>query len=94
MVDGKKPHDEPHDEPKEKGYFYFVDSTRYETDQPKLTGAMIKAKVPNCPAGYSLVLEGHGNDPDQVIADETSVSLEKDKGPRRFFLQPPATFGA
>jgi hypothetical protein len=74
-------------------FFYFVDHTKYETDQASLTGAQIKARIPNFDHSYSLFLEEHGTGQDQLIADETVVSLEKDKGPRRFFTVPPATFG-
>jgi hypothetical protein len=76
-----------------KGYFYFVDGVRYETDQSTITGALIKAKIPSFDPSYALVLEGVGNDPDQQITDETVVSLEKDHGPRRLHTVPPAAFG-
>jgi len=77
---------------KEK-YFYFVGNDKYETDLPELTGAQIKARVPNLDPTFQLSLEGHGNDPDRLIADDEVVSLEKDKGPVRFTLVPPANFG-
>lgn len=73
--------------------FFFVDNVKYETDQTTLTGAQIKALIPNFDPSYSLFLEGPGDDPDQPISDDTSVSLEKEKGPRRFYTVPPATFG-
>ena len=78
--------------PDEK-FFYFVDNVRYETDHKSLTGAQIKAKIPNFDPAYSLFLEEPGDDPDRLITDETTVSLEKEKGPRRFYTVPPATFG-
>jgi hypothetical protein len=74
-------------------YFYFVDNTKYETDQPTLTGALIKAKIANFDPSYALFLEGVGKDPDQQITEETVVSLEKDHGPRRLYSVPPAAFG-
>lgn len=73
--------------------FFFVDTVKYETDQTTLTGAQIKALIPNFDPSYSLFLEGPGDDPDQPIADDTSVPLEKEKGPKRFYTVPPATFG-
>lgn len=73
--------------------FFFVDGQKYETDETTLTGAQIKARVPNLDPSFSLFLEGHGNDPDRLIGDDESISMEKDKGPRRFFTAPPATFG-
>lgn len=78
---------------KPKDFFYFVDNVKYETEHSSLTGAQIKAQIPNFDPNYGLFLEGPGNEPDQQIADDMSVSLEKDKGPRRFFTVPPTTFG-
>ena len=78
---------------KREKIFYFVDNVKYETDQSTLTGTQIKAKIPNFDNAYGLFLEGHGNDPDQPINDDTSISLDKEKGPRRFYSVPPTTFG-
>lgn len=74
-------------------YFYFVGNDKYESDLPALTGAQIKAKIPNLDPTLQLSLEGHGNEPDRIIADSESVSLEKEHGPLRFTLVPPANFG-
>jgi len=76
-----------------RNYYYFVNHDRYETDQPELTGAQIKARIPNLEPGTGLVLEGHGQDPDRQIADDELVRLDTDRGPARFTLVPPATFG-
>jgi hypothetical protein len=77
-------------------YDYFVGKDKYETDQASLTGAMIKAKIPNYPAGYILVLEGDGGQKDTVIADDQSVEIAPGHGHgvRHFVLQPPTNFGA
>jgi hypothetical protein len=74
-------------------YFFFVDNAKYDSDLPALTGAQIKAKVPNWDPAYGLLLEGHGNEPDRLISDTETVSLEKEQGPRRFTRVPPASFG-
>jgi hypothetical protein len=74
-------------------FFFFVDNVRFETDQHFLTGAQIKAKVPDWPAGYGLMLEGHGHEPDRLISDDEWVDLAE-HAPRRFTRVPPATFGA
>lgn len=74
-------------------WFFFVDNHKIETDQPALTGVQIKAKVPGWPAGYGLMLEGHGQDPDAIVADEQLVSLGKDPGPLHFTSVPPASYG-
>lgn len=84
---------QPNDEKREK-YFYFVDNVKYESDLPSLTGAQIKARVPNWEPSFGLSLEGHGHDPDRLIGDNDVVSLEKEHGPKRFFRVPPANFGA
>jgi hypothetical protein len=78
--------------PAEK-FFYFVDGVRYDSDLEVLTGAQIKARIPNFDHALVLMLEGTGKDPDTIVTDDTSVSLAKDHGPRRFFTTPPATFG-
>lgn len=80
------------DRPAEK-YFYFVDGVRYESDQEVLTGAQIKARIPNFDNTLVLMLEGAGNEPDTIVTDDMSISLAKEHGPRRFFTTPPATFG-
>jgi len=78
---------------KDAKFFYFVDGTKYNWDQPSITGAQIKAQVPNFDPSFALFLDAPGDDPDQLVTDQTSISLEKEKGPKRFFTVPPATFG-
>lgn len=75
-----------------KTYHFFVNGVKYETDQAKLTGLQIKARVPNWDANHDLVLEGHGDAADQVIADETVVRLDVTPA-RRFSSVPKANFG-
>ncbi|MGY4382264.1 hypothetical protein ACVWZ3_009903 [Bradyrhizobium sp. i1.3.6] len=58
-----------------------------------MTGLQIKARVADWDPSHDLVLEGHGNDPDRIIADGESVPLDKDKGPLRFSSAPKANFG-
>ena len=78
-----------------KEFEFFVDGVRYTTDQAALTGAQIKAKVPDWPAGYGLMLDPRGpHEEERLIGDNDVVSLEKDHGPARFTRVPPATFGA
>lgn len=83
----------PEEHRHEDKFFYFVDGVKYETDQETVTGALIKAKIPNFDHSYALFLETTGGGPDQLVTDDTSVSLEKEHGPRRFYTVPPATFG-
>jgi hypothetical protein len=83
----------PEEHRHEDKFFYFVDGVKYETDQETVTGALIKAKIPNFDHSYGLFLETAGGGPDQLITDDTSVSLGKEHGPRRLYTVPPATFG-
>jgi hypothetical protein len=57
-------------------YTYFFDGEKFESDSANTTGALIKVKLPESKRTYALYLEGHGNDPDTLINDDTSVSLE------------------
>jgi hypothetical protein len=74
-----------------KKHHYFVDNDKFDTDDSTTTGALIKIRLPETKRSYSLYLEGHGNDPDQLVNDDTSVSL--DKGTKHFYTVPPASFG-
>lgn len=74
-------------------FFYFVDHRRYEWEHSTITGAQIKARIPDFDPTFSLFLENPGPEPDQLIADDTSISLRNEHGPRRFYTAPPATFG-
>lgn len=80
---------------KKPKYFYFVGEKKYESDDATITGAQIKARIVDLEPGTGLSLEGHGNDPDQMIGDADTVSLEigHGHGPLHFTLVPPATFG-
>jgi hypothetical protein len=69
------------EKPSEK-YFYFVDGQKFESDKEFTAGAIIKSRLPEAKRGYALYLEGHGNDADQLINDDTSIPLEKEKGPK------------
>lgn len=87
----KKPDDDGKD--KGKPFTFFVNGTKYQTEERTLTGAQIKAFVPNWNPDHELVLEGHGNDPDRPIPDSESVPLDKDKAPPRFSAVPKANYG-
>ncbi len=76
-----------------KKYIFFVDNKKYETTKSNLTGAEIKAMITDFDPNYALYLESPGDDPDELIQDSTSISLDTDKGPRRFYTVPPANFG-
>jgi hypothetical protein len=79
--------------PKAETYTFFVSGVKYETDQAVLTGLQIKARVQDWDPTHDLILEGQGQDPDRIIADDEPVSLEKEHGPKRFSAAPKASFG-
>ncbi|MFC3068925.1 multiubiquitin domain-containing protein [Phenylobacterium soli] len=88
-----QPDDVPH-HPKPKTYEYFVDNVRYTTDQPALTGAQIKAKVPDWPAGYGLLLDPPGeHGEERLIADDEVVRFDEGHGHLHFTRVPPASYG-
>lgn len=74
-------------------YTFFVNGKPYETDKKKLTGAQIKAMVPDWDPQHDLSLEGEGDDPDRIIPDDEAVSLVPKHGVRRFSSVPKANFG-
>jgi len=76
---------------KGRKYHYFVDSEKFDVDEPTVTGALIKLKLPETKRSYDLYLEGQGNDPNELITDDRTISLEK--GTKHFTTVPPATFG-
>lgn len=77
----------------DKQHVYFVDQIEYKSEHSTLTGAQIKARIPDYNATYALFLEAPGNNPDRLIKDGDSVSLDSRDGPLHFCTVPPATFG-
>jgi hypothetical protein len=76
-----------------KEYFFFFGSEKITTGHSALTGAQIKALIPGFDQTHALVLEGHGDDPDQKIEDNITVDLNEHGKPKHFYSVPPATFG-
>jgi hypothetical protein len=81
---------EEHPDKKVK-YSYFLDAEKVDIDTSSVTGAEVRAKLPADKVGYAIYLEGHGNDPDKLVNDSDSFSLEKKL---RFYSVPPANFGS
>lgn len=75
-------------------YHLFVDGVKYTTELDEITGAQIMAMIAGWDPANSLVLESHGNDPDEVIRPTTVVDLKGRQGVAHFTIVPPATFGA
>jgi len=74
---------------KKEQFEIHVDSHLFKVSQSHMTGAEIKALVKK-DATYQLFLEGHGGNPDRLIADTDSVEI---KNGLHFYTVPPATFG-
>jgi Multiubiquitin len=72
-------------------YKFRVDNKNFSSEQPRLTGAIIKAMAGVEPS-YGLFLEGHGKDPDRQISDTDIVDLSE-PGREEFHSVPPATYG-
>jgi hypothetical protein len=79
---------------KPRVYHFFVDGVKFSTENSELTGAQIMAMIPSWDPANSLVLESHGNDPDEVIRPTTVVNFSDRHGEAHFSTVPPATFGA
>jgi hypothetical protein len=76
---------------KNEKYFYFVDGEKFDSDSEFATGAIIKSRLAEAKRSYALYLEGHGNDPDTLINDDTSIDLQKEKDQNGFTpYRPPA----
>ncbi len=88
----KEKDSQKHEEHEKKKFHYFVDGKKYETVESALTGAQIKAQIPDFNPAYQLVQEGRGSQNDKVITDNDSVDLNV-KPPCQFYTVPPATFG-
>lgn len=70
-----------------KMYTFFVDNKPYKTTKSTPTGAEIKAMVPDFDPNYSLFLETPGPDPDKLIQDPDTVSLDSGKNPVELYLK-------
>ena len=70
---------------------YEVDGRRFESDEPVLSGAQIKARAGVDPSA-GLFLEGHGHGSDRPIGDGDQVDF-RTPGHESFYSMPPATFG-
>jgi len=73
-------------------YTYFVDGKLYRSESSALTGAQIKARIPDFNPQYQLVLESRDGKPDKIISNEETVDLNVHP-PCQFYIAPPATFG-
>ena len=61
---------------KKPKYLYFLDGKKIETDSSSLTGADVRAKLPPEQNGYAIYLETVGDEPDELVNDARTFSLE------------------
>jgi hypothetical protein len=73
-------------------YGYSVDGVRYHWDKSSITGAQIKASIPNLNPTFQLFREGTGGQPDKLVNDSDSIDLAHTAP--HLYTAPPATFGA
>ena len=66
-----------------------IDGKEYKVDVSSMTGIALKA-LAGRDATYQLFRERKGHDPDQLVGDNNSVTLEHGE---HFYTVPPATFG-
>lgn len=55
--------------------YYFVNSQKYETRSGLVSGAEIKARIPNVRPPYTLFLDGRGRDADRIVDDTDRFSI-------------------
>lgn len=91
-ADTPQPSSEKEEKHPKKEYSYFVNGQEYKTEHSALTGAQIKAAIPDFNPAYQLVLEEHDGKPDKVIPDNDTVDLNVHPV-CHFYTAPPATFG-
>lgn len=72
-------------------FLYFVDGKKYEWEASSITGADIKAGIPDFDRSFQLFVESKGNEPDRPIGDTDIVQL--DRSAPHLYTAPPATFG-
>ena len=92
MSDEKSAKPEDHEKPNK--YSYFVDTNKYDTELKIVSGAYIKSRIENLDPTYALWVEGRGGEKDRQVSDSDSFDLAAEKGHYRFYLVPPANFGA
>ena len=79
--------------PHPQTYRYTVDGQSYETERSMITGALLRARLPEEKRGFGIFLEGIGNAPDRWLNDQDQIALEQGKNPQRFYTSPSAMFG-
>lgn len=68
-----------------------LNGQRLEVPSAKVTGIQLRL-LGAVPAGYELIAEGRGTDPDRVLTDTEVLDLS---GPiRHIFAKPPTAFGS
>lgn len=94
------PEEQPQREKQDPGkhapdrFFFFVDGKKYDWPTSALSGAELRAAIPDLNPTFQIFVEGHGAEPDKPVSDSDSFSLElPGHGALKFYTAPPATFG-
>jgi hypothetical protein len=80
-------------------FFFFYIETKISSPKEMLTGVEIKQLLGaagfSLNAGEVLVLEGHGQNPDQIVSDSMTISVFVGHGQpvKHFFPKPATNFG-
>lgn len=74
-------------------FHFFVDGKPYDTDQARMSGLQIKAKVPDWDPSHDLSLEGVGAAADRIIPDGEFIDFAAATAPLHFGSVPRASFG-
>lgn len=71
-------------------YQIIINGHLFNVDLPRLATVQVRA-LAGIPIEHALMVEGHGNSPDQFLSEDTVVSLEK--GPVHVYTMPQTTMG-
>lgn len=59
-------------------YQIIINGQLFNVDLPSLATVQIRA-LAGIPTEHTLMIEGHGDSPDQLLREDTVVSLEKER---------------
>ena len=90
---GLAPVTQPTAPPAPATFQFFVDGNPYETDQARMSGLQIKARVADWVPSHDLSLEGTGTVPDRIVPDGEEVDFAGATAPLYFSSVPKASFG-
>ena len=75
-------------------YFYFVDGEKFDSESQFTTGAIIKSRLAEPMVSALTAADSRTAAAAARMGIMRMVAPEKEKGPKRFYTVPPASFGA